>query len=75
MNEGLPGDPAASFKQVGCVRGDVWERFDRLQSTVSRLRPPTGLKRGVYRFKTHADQNEWEWTNRLKNLGVRGNPT
>jgi hypothetical protein len=75
MNDGHPDDPGASIKQIGVVRGDVWERFDRLQRTVSRLRPPSGVSRGVYRFTTHAEQNEWEWTNRLKNLEPPANPT
>jgi len=50
---------------------DYWERFDRLQRTMHKLRGESGPKRGVYRFKTFDEFNEWKRQQAL-NYSTRG---
>jgi hypothetical protein len=38
-----------------------WERFDRLQRTVSLVLPPGAHPpKGVFAFKTHEDYEQWK---------------
>jgi hypothetical protein len=41
------------------------ERFDRLQRNMHKLRGGKGPPRGVYRFKTFEEFNEWKWQQAL----------
>jgi hypothetical protein len=37
-----------------------WERFDRLQRTAGKLRGTQGAPRGVFRFTSFAEFEEWK---------------
>jgi hypothetical protein len=41
-------------------RGSSWERFDRLQRTANTLAGGVREPKGVHRFKTWEEFNEWK---------------
>ena len=45
---------------------DVWERFDRLQSTVDLIIGGKPHPKGVFRFKTWDEFNEWKRSYRIR---------
>ena len=47
-----------------------WERFDRLQRTAQALLGRPVSPKGVFRFKTFEEFNEWKETLRRQDSGV-----
>jgi hypothetical protein len=63
----MPDDTDHSMKVLGGrYLPDHWERFDRLQRTMHKLRGGSGPAKGVYRFKTFEEFNEWKRLQALK---------
>lgn len=54
---------------------DHWERFDRLQQMGDTVRGPFGPPRGVYRFKSFEEFNEWKWHQQINHPARPGRKT
>jgi len=48
-----------TMKTVGVLRRTPWERFVRLQGTAAMLAKGKGQPKGVYRFSTHEECDQW----------------
>ena len=44
-----------SVREIGRRKGDVWDRFDRLQRSLSAFSRGRGKRRTVQRFRTYQD--------------------
>jgi hypothetical protein len=55
-------------KWVGrtCVDEDPFVLHTRLLRTAGRLAPRIPYPRGVFRFKTHQEADEWQWNHMIK---------
>jgi hypothetical protein len=47
------------MKVVGALRKSPWQRFVRLQQTAAKLASGRGQPKGVFRFKSHQECEEW----------------
>ncbi|MBA4138559.1 MAG: hypothetical protein C0518_14735 [Opitutus sp.] len=47
------------IKEVGVVRRTAWERFVRLQATAALLAQKKGQPKGVFRFRSHEECDQW----------------
>jgi hypothetical protein len=72
----MPRDEQPTLKVLGGRNlPDHWERFDRLQRTMHKLRGGKGPPRGIYRFKTFEEFNEWKWQQALNHPAPPKKPT
>lgn len=64
---------AAPAGVVGVSCKSAWQRFDRLQRALRRLRPASaGQPKGVFRFRRHEDLDLWTANLRRSRLPVPG---
>jgi len=47
------------MKVVGQLRKTPWQRFARLQATAALLANGKGRRKGVFRFATHEECDQW----------------
>ena len=58
---------SSATKVIGELRKTAWQRFARLQRTTVQLAQGRGQPKGVFRFVTNEDCNQWTANlNRLK---------
>jgi hypothetical protein len=48
------------MKIVGQLRNTPWERFVRLQNTTRLIAKGKGYPKGVYRFASHKESDQWK---------------
>ena len=65
-----PSEKPQTMKVVGGRNSrPFWERFNRLQRTANLLLGPKGIcPKGVFRFKTHEEFEEWKKNLRQERL-------
>ncbi len=63
------------MKILGGRLPEAGERFDRLQETAHKLTGGLPYRRGVYRFKTFAEFNQWKTSQAIDRPAHRGKTT
>ena len=48
------------MKTVGALRKTPWQRFVRLQRTARMLAGGRGQPKGVYKFRSHEEAEQWK---------------
>ncbi|WP_148101434.1 hypothetical protein [Geminisphaera colitermitum] len=56
----FPMETSGNIKVIGQLRSTPWQRFDKLQRTLAKFPRRNAHPKGVYRFASHEDANQWK---------------